>query len=834
MISTKRYPSEYIKISGEFECTDYIENLQNPLTNIAEPYCMGFMTYQEYPKFFDVNKIVGSSDQSPVLKFEPVVENHSWGFCYYAARSGATSLNSVLYYRNQSDVISKLTSNANESVSFINKMIPAKQTMPNRMGFQIRYMIIRNDCYSFDGKGTNIDPANGSVSNLYMGLGGNVWATLENIESMINGDIPIYTTNTTVNGTHIAMQIFYNAPEYDHEHNIFIKQFDSNYSVVAIIRAAALGMYGKYDGFTDDYGYSPVGLFTTSSIPDLSDVGGTIPQQENAIVCPFNTTGNYIVPRFRLTPPYNYFDTLQTNSLFDNGVAVGCYPYEFDASQALAPVCHDPGGGADYGFYYDRSGLYQNSIFVEFNTDYNPNVVGFRFFTQIDLKDVYRAACLINKIEIAATTSANVTPSSGYGSGTSVALFDSGNYPLNERKTDTYTNIVPYLQEWQKINKQIIENIYDPADMPPYDPTPGDGADSGGDNITPYDFTNTPLSAANNFTTLYALSTGQVAEFGAIMWAKLSDDNFWHSVGVTFSNDFSINPADMMRYFNFLRYYPFDLKPYASTYASGIFIGRSTIPIQFPVGVEYPRRVNRNLIQIDGGTVTPKLSAPYDTNDFRVMDPSTQIQAHIPFCGTVQLSAAECYGKELHLKYVVDLQSGAIQATITVQSDTLYIVATLAGTCGASVQITSNNNIEFLTRIATVATGGVSSAATMATQGAKIAGAEGAAVGAVAGALTGTVSALAGLPPVTVHKQGNTTGFANYGGDPRAYVTIQTPKRSKPASYAKAVGYISNKQAKIADLSGYTEMINPDLSGITAHQDELEEIRQLLETGFFA
>lgn len=390
-------------------------------------------------------------------------------------------------------------------------------------------------------------------------------------------------------------------------------------------------------------------------------------------------------------------------------------------------------------------------------------------------------------------------------------------------------NWIPYTN--QTLNPD--DNDFDPADIP--EPEPGDDtADSGGDNILPYDFVNTPLSAANNFTTLYALTTDQVSKFGAIMWASLSDENFWHAVGVTFTNDFSINPADMMRYFVFLRYYPFDLSGVSSSYSYGIYIGRSTYPIQFPTGTAFPRRVLRNLYQLDGGEVTATLPAPYNTDDFYTMDPCTQVQAHVPYCGRVQLPASEVYGKKLKLQYVIDLQTGAIQAILSVVSNSQYIIATLAGTCGASVQITANNNIEFLTRIATVATGGIAQAGTMATQGAKIAGEEGAAAGAVLGALTGTVSALAGLPPVTVHSQGNTTGFANFGGDKQAYITIVTVKRAIPKSFAKSCGYVSNKQAKIGDLSGYTEMINPDLSGVSAHEDELNEIYNILQSGFYA
>lgn len=526
-----------------------------------------------------------------------------------------------------------------------------------------------------------------------------------------------------------------------------------------------------------------------------------------------------------------------------NGFIAANFPYRYTSTIGLHDSFNFPSSGGFSGFvqgynsFYNATGVYTNyssspidadafvntdsvpSISVTMNNDDREDIAEtyYRYKTAMAFSVLMKSYTALD-LKIMALISTPI-----------VKINNSYYCPEFNEDYSLTGRWIPYTN--QTLNPD--DNSFNPADIP--EPEPGDDtADSGGDNILPYDFVNTPLSAANNFTTLYALTTDQVSKFGTIMWASLSDENFWHAVGVTFTNDFSINPADMMRYFVFLRYYPFDLSGVSASYTYGIYIGRSTYPIQFPTGTAFPRRVLRNLYQLDGGEVIATLPAPYNTDDFYTMDPCTQVQAHIPYCGRVQLPASEVYGKKLKLQYVIDLQTGAIQAILSVVSNSQYIIATLAGTCGASVQITANNNIEFLTRIATVATGGISEAGTMATQGAKIAGEEGAAAGAVLGALTGTVSALAGLPPVTVHSQGNTTGFANFGGDKQAYITIVTVKRSIPKSFAKSCGYVSNKQAKIGDLQGYTEMINPDLSGISAHEDELNEIYNILQSGFYA
>lgn len=392
-----------------------------------------------------------------------------------------------------------------------------------------------------------------------------------------------------------------------------------------------------------------------------------------------------------------------------------------------------------------------------------------------------------------------------------------------------HETIGDFLRPWQDEYFKVSE--FTPDDIPPYvppGPTPGDD-DSGGDDIRPSDWTNLRIGAANNFVTLYGMTAETVSDFGRKMWAELADPEFWQMVGTAFTNDFSINPADMMRYFVSLRYFPFDVSDFAHTTSSGVYIGRAASPIAPSVGVAYPLRLTNSTVQVSGGTLTiPRLY-----NDFRDYEPCTTVQVHIPFCGSVEVPASEVMGHTMDLTYKIDLQTGAMLGVLCVSSNTYYVIATVAGTVGASIPITANNNIEFLQRIATLGGGLVGGGVSGALKGAMLGGEVGAVVGAVAGTVGGGVGALAGLPPVTVHKQGNASGFANLGGVPYAYATVQRSRFELPDNYGHTTGFACDFAATVGELSGYAVCDNVDTSGLSCNSRERDEIKRLLESGVY-
>ena len=56
-----------------------------------------------------------------------------------------------------------------------------------------------------------------------------------------------------------------------------------------------------------------------------------------------------------------------------------------------------------------------------------------------------------------------------------------------------------------------------------------------------------------------------------------------------------------------------------------------------------------------------------------------------------------------------------------------------------------------------------------------------------------------------------------------------------PSDYGHTVGYISCTYAKVSELSGYTEIENPDLSGISGiNESEMQLLSDTLKSGFYA
>lgn len=400
-------------------------------------------------------------------------------------------------------------------------------------------------------------------------------------------------------------------------------------------------------------------------------------------------------------------------------------------------------------------------------------------------------------------------------------LYNNDNSPKAEFATGE--DIESLLQPWQL--GDITKNEWTIEDMPIYQPGDLEGGDSAGDDIIPSNIAG--INAyTNNFITLYALSPNSISVMGKSLWAKLGSDEFWETVGTVFKNDASINPADMLKYFNSLMFFPFNLDVVPNTPSTGIYMGRASEPLSvFP----FPIRLMQSTWVLNGGSVY----VPRYYNDFRDYEPCTQVQITVPFCGTVSLPPSEVMGKYLYINYNIDLLTGACSAYIQVASDTFYTIATLAGSCGVSVPLTVNNNIEYLQRIATIATGTIDGISSGAKIGAEIGSAEGAAAGAVIGAIGGGIGALAGLPSISVHKHGNASGFANYGLTSNAYVTIVRQKYEIPDNYGHTIGYACAFEDSIKNLRGLVICANVDTSGIPCNESEREEIKRLLEGGIY-
>ena len=405
-------------------------------------------------------------------------------------------------------------------------------------------------------------------------------------------------------------------------------------------------------------------------------------------------------------------------------------------------------------------------------------------------------------------------------------------------------DLIPYAnaREWQK-NINGDTNEFDPADIP--EPGPEDEPDAyGADSIPDLNFS---AGAISDFVTMYCLTEQQVSAFGAYLWANIFSEEFVRSIGTILVNDFSINPADILNYIISLRKYPFDLygKNGYETIASGsLYFGRGVAGI--PISGSFGKM--QNLAGTFGGEY---IEVPAKYNDFRDYEPFTRITVFVPFCGSIELTPSEVVGKRIFITYTVDYSTGNVQADLWVNSDVAFIVGTVTGQIGATVQTTASNNMEVLQKVASTATNFVKVAATIAAAAAtggvaaesamagEISGAEATAkeLGALSSTVDVTTGALSNAPVVSsnpIHASSVGSGFASFS-TPRARLIVERRKYQVPSNYDHVYGKATNVTVTLSGLEGkgFTVCKNVDLSGIPATQDELSAIESLLRSGVY-
>lgn len=413
---------------------------------------------------------------------------------------------------------------------------------------------------------------------------------------------------------------------------------------------------------------------------------------------------------------------------------------------------------------------------------------------------------------------------------------------------DDYTitgDLIPYAQAraWQK-NINPDDNKFDPKDIPEPEP-PEDLPDAyGADSIPDLNFS---LGAISNFITMYCLTESQVADFGAYLWANIFSTDFVRSIGTILVNDFSINPADILNYFISLRRYPFDLygkNGYNSIANGSLYFGRGVAGI--PITGAFGKM--ESLSNTFGGEY---IEVPALYNDFRDYEPYTRITVFVPFCGSLEVTPSEVVGKKIFITYTVDYSTGNVQADVWVNSGVAFILGTLTGQIGATVQMTASNNMEVLQKVgatamnfvktassvaAIAATGGAAAESFAAGEitSAEYTAKELSATASMANTAAGTLSSAPVVGSNPIHSSATGSGFASFA-TPRARLIVERRKYTIPKNYNHVYGQAENKTVKLSELvdKGFTVCKNVDLSGIPATQDELTAIESLLTSGVY-
>lgn len=351
---------------------------------------------------------------------------------------------------------------------------------------------------------------------------------------------------------------------------------------------------------------------------------------------------------------------------------------------------------------------------------------------------------------------------------------------------------------FQLLASESFANIVVSSAPDPYqeltEPSETDGGD-GDDEIQndDIDFTPAPTSmaVASGFITLFCPSQAELNALADYMWSPLFDVD-------TLKKLFA-NPMDCI-------------------------LGLSVIPV--PIVPEGTKTVkvggvsttvsmgytNHQYYPVDCGTVTiPKRWGAY-------MDyaPYTKLNIFLPYIGFRQISADDVMGKTLHLRYMIDILSGACNAELKVNNTVLY---SWAGSCAMQIPITGNDWRSAITAGVSIA-GSV--AATVLSGGAS--------APMIAGTVaSATVNSLALKPEV--QRSGSLSSASGFLAAQRPYIVRTNPRNAIPANQNKYSGYPSFVTVSLGSLTGYNEVYSVHLENIPATGAELDEIETILKGG---
>lgn len=194
--------------------------------------------------------------------------------------------------------------------------------------------------------------------------------------------------------------------------------------------------------------------------------------------------------------------------------------------------------------------------------------------------------------------------------------------------------------------------------------------------------------------------------------------------------------------------------------------------------------------------------------------PYTNVIIYLPYIGFKELDTSLVMGKTLRIEYTLDVITGGCLAQIYVGKIRLY---EFTGNIGVDISITASNRAQVESAYINAGVGVVSSA--------------------MSGNVTGAVNSIIGAATSQYHYSGtgNPSPSCVASTNRTCYVVIDRPQYQPLKAFNHTRGRMCCLSKTIGNLKGYTVCDgNIDISGISATDEEKDEIVNILSTGFFA
>lgn len=369
-------------------------------------------------------------------------------------------------------------------------------------------------------------------------------------------------------------------------------------------------------------------------------------------------------------------------------------------------------------------------------------------------------------------------------------------------------------REVYEVINQLETPIQDDPNSDPYsgDTSTGGQSSTGGGHYTPSPTgTYSPLSDPNpvpslpslsasdtGFITLFNPTSAQLKNLANYMWGSLFDVDTWKKIF-----------ADPMDCILGLAIVPVNVP---SSGTDTVKVGNISTGISM-------NKANTQFIEVDCGT----LSITEYWNAYLDYSPYTKLNIFLPYIGSHELNIDDIQVNTVGVKYHIDILSGACVAYITAGGN---VIAQYSGQCAISIPITSKDFTQTIIALGTLVAGGVAGIAT----GGLSAPITAASVAGGVTAAANTAANVATSKP-SISKSGNMGGSNGLMGVQTPYLFITRPKQCAPKNQNRYTGYPSYITERMGNLSGFTQIQEIRLDGISCTDEERNEIMSLLRNG---
>lgn len=367
-----------------------------------------------------------------------------------------------------------------------------------------------------------------------------------------------------------------------------------------------------------------------------------------------------------------------------------------------------------------------------------------------------------------------------------------------------------------------------------------DGGWSGrSDDPNQYDDNTTELNdtvatkVCNPFVNKYAVDLGQLGGLAAFFYGKVHELT---DLADSLTSFFVTNAQDCVVG---VRQFPFIVTNYVNSSDKNVTFGVFDSSIS-------AKAFNDSVVLIDAGSCTyyPTLGV----NDFRSYPPYSHAELYVPFCGSVNIDPNVYLNHTIGVKYLVDLNTGECLALIYRDG---MVVDSIAGSMSVDIPFSGVDRAAYDASKRQAETNSKNAKSNALLSGAA------ATFGIVAGAVTGNPLAIgAGVGALTktatidknnisqaeynlnhvqipYRVQGTASAATSFANERRCRLIIYRPMMLSydAATYGHTVGYACIRTGTISEFSGYTQISNVDLSGLSATDAELDMIRAMLSQG---